>query len=66
MRFTLFQHGYIQELLRTHGVKNISLDKVPITKELAMIPEGRCDERSRQYPGSTAADWRDTLGISKN
>ena len=40
----VFQHGYIQELLRTHGVKNISLDKVPITKELAMIPEGRCDE----------------------
>ena len=33
------QHGYISELLRLHGVKETQLDKVPITKDLAVIPE---------------------------
>ncbi|OLP97425.1 Retrovirus-related Pol polyprotein from transposon TNT 1-94 [Symbiodinium microadriaticum] len=40
----VFQQGYIQELLRLHGVKNVWLDKVPITKELAIIPDDPCDE----------------------
>ena len=35
----MFQQGYITELLRAHGVKPTQLDKVPITKELAMLPE---------------------------
>ncbi|OLQ05641.1 Retrovirus-related Pol polyprotein from transposon TNT 1-94 [Symbiodinium microadriaticum] len=40
----VFQQGYIQELLRLHGVKKVWLDKVPITKELAIIPEDPRDE----------------------
>ena len=35
----VFQQGYISELLRSHGVKDTQLDKVPITKELAVLPE---------------------------
>ncbi|CAE7845949.1 unnamed protein product, partial [Symbiodinium necroappetens] len=32
------QHGYIQELLRLHGVTTTSQDRIPITKELAVVP----------------------------
>ena len=35
----VFQQGYISELLRAHGVKDTQLDKVPITKDLAILPE---------------------------
>ena len=35
----VFQQGYISELLRSHGVKETQLDKVPITKELAALPD---------------------------
>ncbi|CAE7231831.1 TY5A, partial [Symbiodinium sp. CCMP2456] len=35
----VLQQGYIQELLRTHGVKSVHLDKIPITKELSVLPE---------------------------
>ncbi|CAE7906865.1 unnamed protein product [Symbiodinium sp. KB8] len=33
------QQGYIQELLRSHGVRPTQQDRVPITKELAILPE---------------------------
>ncbi|CAE7233290.1 RE1 [Symbiodinium sp. CCMP2592] len=36
---TVFQKGYVQELLRLHEVKPSQLDRVPITKELSYIPE---------------------------
>ena len=36
---TVYQQGYIQELVRAHGIKETQLDRVPITKELAQIPE---------------------------
>ena len=35
----MFQQGYISELLRAHGTKDTQLDKVPITKELATLPD---------------------------
>ena len=35
----VFQQGYISELLRAHGIKDTKLDKVPITKDLAILPE---------------------------
>ena len=35
----VFQQGYISELLRLHEIKESQLDKVPITKELAWIPD---------------------------
>eukprot|EP00439_Symbiodinium_sp_Y106_P042989 s910_g5.t1 len=35
----LNQHGYIMELLRSHGISSKQQDKVPITKELAAIPD---------------------------
>ena len=38
-RIKVNQHGYIMELLRTHGVSSKQKDKVPITKELAAIPD---------------------------
>ncbi|CAE7947469.1 unnamed protein product [Symbiodinium sp. KB8] len=51
------QQGYIQELLRSHSVKSSQLDKVPITKDLAALPE-ECDgaeedqvRRSQQLTG---------------
>ena len=40
----LFQQGYIWELLRSHGVAKTQLDKVPITKELSIIPEKSAGE----------------------
>ena len=40
----LFQQGYIWELLRSHGVAKTQLDKVPITKELSIIPEKGSEE----------------------
>ena len=36
---TMFQQGYIQELLRAHEVKSTQQDRVPITKDLAYSPE---------------------------
>ena len=36
----LGQQGYISELLRLHKVKESQQDRVPITKELAVLPEG--------------------------
>ena len=33
------QQGYIQELLRSHSVRPNQLDRVPITKELATLPD---------------------------
>eukprot|EP00439_Symbiodinium_sp_Y106_P029222 s9476_g3.t1 len=36
---TIYQQGYIQELVRAHGIKETQLDRVPITKELAQLPE---------------------------
>ena len=51
------QQGYIQELLRSHGVKPTQQDRVPITKELAILPED-CEKaeeglirRSQQITG---------------
>ena len=34
---TIHQQGFIQELVRTHGVKPSSVSRVPITKELATV-----------------------------
>ena len=36
---TMFQQGYIQELLRAHGIKTTQQDRVPITKDLAYLPD---------------------------
>ncbi|CAE6966013.1 RE1 [Symbiodinium sp. CCMP2592] len=36
---TVFQKGYILELLRSHSIKPTQLDRIPITKELSLIPE---------------------------
>ena len=35
----VYQVGYIAELLRTHGIRPTQQDKVPITKELAILPD---------------------------
>ncbi|CAE7413169.1 unnamed protein product [Symbiodinium sp. CCMP2592] len=35
----VLQQGYIQELLRFHEVKSTQRDKVPITKDLATVPD---------------------------
>ncbi|CAE7831413.1 RE1 [Symbiodinium sp. CCMP2592] len=35
----VLQQGYIQELLRLHEVKSTHRDKVPITKDLATVPD---------------------------
>ena len=35
----VYQHGYITELLRAHNVGYTQQDKIPITKELAAIPD---------------------------
>ncbi|CAE7271935.1 unnamed protein product, partial [Symbiodinium sp. CCMP2456] len=34
---TIHQQGFIQELVRTHGIKSSSVSRVPITKDLATI-----------------------------
>ncbi|CAE7229830.1 RE1, partial [Symbiodinium sp. CCMP2456] len=36
---TVHQQGFIQELVRTHGIKPTNVSRVPITKELAMISD---------------------------
>ena len=38
-RVVVNQHGYIMELLRAHAISPKQMDKVPITKELAIVPE---------------------------
>ncbi|CAE7677132.1 unnamed protein product [Symbiodinium sp. CCMP2456] len=35
----VLQQGYLQELMRTHDMKSTHLDKIPITKELSIVPE---------------------------
>ena len=35
----VYQVGYLTELLRTHNIQPTQQDKVPITKELAVLPE---------------------------
>ena len=35
----VYQMGYIAELLRTHNIQPTQQDRVPITKELAVLPE---------------------------